>query len=473
MIHKPLTRTFAFLLFISVLSNPTTAALIQDDRVTQMGSSPVLGRGYSLATNTIQSTCLKNIQLTVPSYDFTYNYQEMDLFLEANQSSSSGKANLINPTFRKYLEQFGLQLSTKNLSSKLKEQKQRKNQIVVSIQVNSYYASIDESQSQLSESAARLIKNTDFISFFSSCGSYYIKSIVRNALFISVFEFLSTGTKEDNQFVKQLELNMKGLQLDVLRPEVYTIDFKEKSFSQLAEERSLTISTAAFGIGADSDRTSKLVSHNISTFRAALQDALHAMQNMRTGKVTSIEVIPWVENSNFQHLVKLDFEEKRNLIQNAEFIAEIERIDRRLLNTYYKAKLCQKQIDSNWKQTVGGKRILKPIYAGRWVMNNRYNQEGIKLSDLDQLLSDNKVEQLLQRHRQFMFGGKFWGKGAGICTRQLLQDQMLKKNYQELKSCRDLDSKLITHKDYVVDNHCLPVLYSSGSKPVFLSKPVR
>ncbi|MCP4294715.1 MAG: hypothetical protein GY786_03830 [Proteobacteria bacterium] len=471
MIYKPFSRVFAFLLFISVLSHPITATLIQDDRVTQMGSSPVLGRGYSLATNTIQSTCLNNIQLTIPSYDFTYSYQEVDLFLEASQDPSSGKANLINPTFRKYLEKFGQKLSTKKLSSKLKDQKQRRNQIVVSIQVNSYYASIDESRSQLSESAARLIKNMDFISFFSSCGSYYIKSIVRNALFVSVFEFQSIGEKEDNQFVKQLELNMKGLQLDAHQPETYTIDSKEKSFSQLAGERSLTISTAAFGLGTD--RTSRLVSHNISTFRAALKDALHAMQNMRTGKVTSIEVIPWVENSNFQHLVKLDFEEKRNLIQNAEFIAEIERIDRRLLNTYYKAKLCQKQIDSNWKQTVGRKRILKPLYANRWVMNNRYNQEGIKLSDLDQLLSDNKVEQLLQRHRQFMFGGKLWGKGANTCTRQLLQDQMLKKNYQELKSCRDLDSTLIAHKDYVVDNHCLPVLYSSGSKPVFLSKPVR
>ena len=54
--------------FLSVQSqNPY---IISDDRVRSLDLSPVLGRGYSVMTNTFQSTCLVVDETTMPSYNY-------------------------------------------------------------------------------------------------------------------------------------------------------------------------------------------------------------------------------------------------------------------------------------------------------------------------------------------------------------------------------------------------------------------
>lgn len=49
------------------LAGPT---IIRDQMVQDLNVTPVLGRGYSIATNTMQSTCLTDVVLTDPSYNF-------------------------------------------------------------------------------------------------------------------------------------------------------------------------------------------------------------------------------------------------------------------------------------------------------------------------------------------------------------------------------------------------------------------
>ena len=44
--------------------------IIADDRIRSLDHSPVLGRGYSIMTNTFQSTCLIVEQTTVPSFNY-------------------------------------------------------------------------------------------------------------------------------------------------------------------------------------------------------------------------------------------------------------------------------------------------------------------------------------------------------------------------------------------------------------------
>ena len=48
--------------------------IISDDRVRSLDISPVLGRGYSVMTNTFQSTCLVVDQTTMPSYNYDCKY---------------------------------------------------------------------------------------------------------------------------------------------------------------------------------------------------------------------------------------------------------------------------------------------------------------------------------------------------------------------------------------------------------------
>ena len=44
--------------------------IIADDRVRSLDISPVLGRGYSIMTNSFQSTCLMVDETTIPSYNY-------------------------------------------------------------------------------------------------------------------------------------------------------------------------------------------------------------------------------------------------------------------------------------------------------------------------------------------------------------------------------------------------------------------
>src|SRR5215471_13928172 len=53
-------------------------SVIRDETLTDVGTTPVLGRGYSLATNTFQSICMKEIVKTKPSYDFKYKFEQID-----------------------------------------------------------------------------------------------------------------------------------------------------------------------------------------------------------------------------------------------------------------------------------------------------------------------------------------------------------------------------------------------------------
>jgi len=44
--------------------------IISDDRIRSLDVTPVLGRGYSVGTNSFQSTCLMIDEVTTPSYNY-------------------------------------------------------------------------------------------------------------------------------------------------------------------------------------------------------------------------------------------------------------------------------------------------------------------------------------------------------------------------------------------------------------------
>src|SRR5262245_35527750 len=69
---------YLFLALSLMVAAPAWAGptIIRDSRVKDLATTPVLGRGYSLSTNTFQSTCLKDVVVTEPSYDFQYLFKE-------------------------------------------------------------------------------------------------------------------------------------------------------------------------------------------------------------------------------------------------------------------------------------------------------------------------------------------------------------------------------------------------------------
>jgi hypothetical protein len=442
-----------------IQASPT---IIQDPRISNTGLTPMLGRGYSLSTNSFQSNCFSKIEKSIPSYDFVYQFSDKESFL--NDETEESSLNLILQKIATESFKHKIFKQTKNDQTEKASVK-----IIASIQLNSYYASLDESQATLSASAASLVKSKDLPGFFSSCGSYYIKSMIRNAVFLAEFQFESIESKSDLAFMKLLEANIKKFKLLQNNADLK----QENDFSFEAGKRKLTILVAAFGLGFNSDTA--LISYDFISFKAAIKSALIAMQNPDTGKVTAIEVIPWIENSQFQSLLFADdkentpqYEKKYNISLNAGILSEIEKVDRGLMDTYYKAKICRRFIDNNWKQNQENRMKLKPVYQNRYLMNNNDSSTGIRLATLDKYLSKERIEQFYQKHQTIIYG-KGKQLGARKCISELHKVGLENKNYRDLKPCFKIEKQLINFNDSLVDDYCMPVLFDKQLVPQAVS----
>jgi hypothetical protein len=351
--------------------------------------------------------------------------------------------------------------------------------IYVEINMDTYYASVDEAKSKMSSSAGMLLTNNDIPGFFSSCGSYYVRSLGRNAKFVSIFSYTSVEETKDAAFEAALEMSVKAFGVEGgARSSI------SSSVSQQASNKKLTITTNAYGLGKNEGAT--LISYDLETFKAAIKDAFISMQNPMTGKVTSMEIVPWVENTEFQSLIKLEkevpdpstggkpmllYKKKHILNLNAEFLAELERADRNLMNIFYKAKICQQDIRANWYK--GGK--LHPGFTNTQLVNNKFpgEPEPFTLGQLDKMLSDANVSKLLDDEEMFMYGkvstgtggGGGGGKGANVCIEKLLESGMFTLSWRNVKECRAMRDKLSAVMNEKIDNYCMPQLARPKSEP--------
>jgi hypothetical protein len=60
------------LLPVATNANPY---IISDERARSLDVTPVLGRGYSVMTNSFQTTCLEFTDITVPSFNYACKYR--------------------------------------------------------------------------------------------------------------------------------------------------------------------------------------------------------------------------------------------------------------------------------------------------------------------------------------------------------------------------------------------------------------
>jgi hypothetical protein len=443
------------LLFItlveSIFAGPT---IIRDNRIYDLAMTPVLGRGYSIATNTFQSTCMKDIKITEPSYDFKYTFESTEDLKATKQTTTVG-GNVD-------LGHLLLSVKARTMSTDSQGKETFFHNIMVNINMDTYYASVDESKTSLGDAPKTLLLNNDIPGFFHSCGSYYARSIGRNARFVSVFTYSHDKTTRDKEF----EIALKGFAGTITKllggPESKTSVgsvFSQK-FSQLAEKKNLIITTQAWGLGKS--QNAALVSYDLPTFKAAIKDAFISMQNPMTGRVTTMEVIPWVENAEFQTFIKLEedtknekgekmllFEKKHILNLNSEFLARIERTDRKMMDIYYKAIICKQIIDSRWKR--GG--VFLPGLQEAEIRNNR-NENVIKVGRLDSELSQGKIDDLLRQEEDFMYGKD----GGAECMKQIMKEGIFRMSWRDILVCKNLRTKFATTMNEIIDDYCMPSL---------------
>ncbi|MBT4527387.1 MAG: hypothetical protein HOC24_12615 [Deltaproteobacteria bacterium] len=509
-----------------VSAGPT---IIRDGRITDTAMTPVLGRGYSVGTNTFQSTCMQDVITTEPSYDLVYTFEsmksksstdstrarqtsntsEVGRTTSSNNSSSYRGWGIKKSSSSQYRTAYKRKVARSGSSRVTEKGTSYKHIIEVNVNLISYYASVDEAQSILSQSASNLLQSRDIIGFFSSCGPYYVRSIGREATFLSFFEYETTTTERDTAFESTLESQIKGFRsvarqssrgsnwfgrsrsnsnsTDRTDFSYSASDKSQSTFNSKAENKNLTITSYAFGLGISED--AQVLSFDIGSFKRAIGDAFKSMQNARTGKVINMEVVPWVENTQFQNLIELEqeadeyepvldaagqpvldaegnptqrlkpavmlYEKKMLLNENAEFIIEIDRVDRNIMNMYYKAKLCRRNIEANWKRG----RELKEEYVGALIQNKRYLDKTIPIETLDEVVSNENVNAIYDTHKTFMYGtDKKKAGGASVCMNEIMKKGIFKVSYRAIESCQPVIQNMGEIQNEVIENYCMPEL---------------
>ena len=504
----------AIVIAVGLIAGPT---IVRDNRVTDLAITPVLGRGYSIGTNTYQSICLKDVRLTEPSYDMQYRFEESTVERETKETRAREELKKSSlkysweqrksggwgggSSYSKYSTDRTRERSAKSVT--IDGVKWFNHDIFVTIDLFSYYASVDESRSKMSDSSVALLLTNDIPGFFSSCGPFYVRSIGRAAKFISKFTYRTREETKDQSFETKLKTALQSFSTATKRSSSWgrttttttTLSKKDeqqlvqaREFNSLARERQLIIETSAYGLGKNEGAT--LIAYDIDTFRNAIKDGFKAMQSPRTGRVATMEVVPWVENTEFQALVKLQrspdeyetikdaegkpvldkdgnpqkvlkkkgkllYEKKIILTMNAEFIMEVERADRNLMNMYYKAKLCRNTIDATWKQE-GGDKLMEE-FANSRVVNNRFPDKTMLLSDLDKKITEDKLNSLLKKEVDFMYGPD-GESGANKCIREIMDKGIFDYRYQEHESCQNLLKQMGEIQDELIEYYCMPVL---------------
>ena len=372
------------------------SAVIRDQRLTDLSLTPVLGRGYSLATNTYQSACLTEVKVTEPSYDFSYRFKEITKDktgkFVAGTAPGSTLTSIGDGEEQDVLNEV-IALSMQNTETKTEKTKH----LMVSLNVDTYYASVDEAASPLAESAQELLTSMDFPGFFAACGPYYIRGITRNAKYLGLVTWKEVGGSQ-KMTAGMIQQQLTGADSS---PGMRSQGVINKTTDTSSTDSELTIFVRGWGIGKNG--SGSLVATTIEEFKSSIKDAFISMQTPLTGRATTMELVPWVENVSFQRYAKIEGEDlidkkpvpmyrkKDVLTNNAEFMTEAQRAARVRLQNYYFAKTCRKHLREKFYSR--GK-LGSP---DRQLLNLKTRKPGITLGALDKALKPKMIDGLFDK----------------------------------------------------------------------------
>ncbi|HEY8207891.1 MAG TPA: hypothetical protein VIG99_10455, partial [Myxococcaceae bacterium] len=312
-------------------------SMLVDGRIWSAREAPSLGRGYSLSTNTFRSTCLESAPGTHPTTDLSYDFVQIEDEVDAvSKLRTAWSVGFVQDWMRAF-SQMG------------RANGQVAKNILVLLDVSTYYASVDESRSSLSASARGILRDQGVPAFFSACGSAYVRGVTRSAQLVSVLTYFQAwdAPARDLPFEAGLRRQLLATELNDDQPA-----------RELPGYRRPTISTQAWGLGRTGGVT--LVSSDIPTFKASIKDAFKAMNGPLAGRVTSMEVVPWVENPDFLAQIRIEDPDRLEdqvvpaqtkkdiLTTNGELLVEAEDAARARLDAFYRARLCRAAIHERW-----------------------------------------------------------------------------------------------------------------------------
>ncbi len=503
---------YCVLLIILLISPGLTASprIISDNRIEDLNGFPTLGRGYSMNSNTLQSMCFKSVQKSKPTFDLNYDIEEItDEYLK--KLLISDKNRIQNTRLNVFINKY---YQTGEVSE---NKKYTLKNLIVKVEVNQYYYSMDETHSNLSESVKELLKKKQYVTFFNSCGHFYIRSVGTFSTYYALLQYRLTGEGYD-EFRGNLEKGLfnfyeeNGGTPAVLKPDPSKKGKKNSignpDSSKLRDDSKFRgLKVYVQGIGLSTGNPVNLIPVNISQFRKTVQEAVKLMQAPDAGLVSSIEVVPWMENPEFGNILLnaenqggRQFIKQQRIEENTGVITEIYRKSKQQLELYNISSMCRRVIVDHYADKSEGSlyrslfgqgiiikekkkefTLMDPMiirqlidkkirkYDGnRTVFFNLSNENDsngyITLNDYIKYFHGNPPERFLEINRNYLNGEN--DDGALDCINKLY-DKIDEISYRNVPSCvRALRN--VELSSTFVNQYCLP----KPVKVVYEGEPV-
>lgn len=280
-----ISRHVLLLASLLLVSFPRAMAnvIISDYRIGNRDVTPVLGRGFSLATGNFQSTCLIFEGIPDPTYDLDYYFYGVE--------SRSGFTEVTNSKISSSLN-FGIVKQKMEMEYQRDVARQSTSHFMfVVLRADRYYETVDEGHSTLSKSASSILQNRDYVGFFQACGPAYIRSMRRSAELTAIFTYHSDSASLSAQFSLALEAELFGQS---------EASSESSSLSHSQFSSSLSAEVFTYGFKAEMSRAGNFVMREPADFKSMISYACSSLQDVDVGLVVSVEVVPWVNNLQFQ-----------------------------------------------------------------------------------------------------------------------------------------------------------------------------
>jgi hypothetical protein len=462
-------------LFITAVSSGLlkgSPKVIEDNRIENLNGFPTIGRGYSIYSNRLQSMCFEKIVKTKPTFDLDYELSVIneDFFKEIYVSGKDrlSKANLTQFLKKYYADQESAGGKTYHLQN-----------LLVNLEIKSYYYALDETSSRLSRSVRHLLERKQYVAFFNSCGHHYVRAVGSFSTYVALLQYRQSDDREkDSEFKKNLE---KG---------IFNFHGKKKpgkEFTDAAEYRGLRVYIK--GVGLSKGNMVNLIPVDIDQFRQTIQDAVKLMQDPNSGVISSIEIVPWIENPELVSFIGKDVKEgerqfvrQQKLESNTGVIKEINRISTQQVEQFYKASMCRKHLYEKYvdresrqkydswlgldikekKFTTLTELIDQKVIKFDMDRTMFYNQSNENDSDLfisiDEFIRyfvKNPPDGILKQNKEYLYGTGDKGDGALDCINKIYDTGLDKADYRRIPSCvRAMKyNRLGTN---FLDQYCMP-----------------
>jgi hypothetical protein len=491
-----MSRKLSFIIVIAVvlfysIKIQSAPLLITDNRIENLNGFPTIGRGYSLHSNKLQSICFKTIEKTKPTFDLNYELQEVDdkFFRQISVSdkdrlSKSRLFNFVKKYYKEYEDEGKGSYPLKNL--------------IVRLEVNTYYYALDETQSILSDSVEKLLEREQYVSFFNSCGQYYVRAVGSFSTYLALIQYRMSGDPErDKEFNNMLE---KGLFKFSGHDKM-----EMKKIEEIADVRDLRVFIEGTGLTKKGGEIVNLIPLDINQFRKTVQDAVKLMQEPNSGIISSMEVVPWVENPNFiaslqkerkiktaqgevvEKSPKMQFIRQQRLIANSGVITEINNISNMQIEKYNIATMCLKGLFSDYVDEegrdlfdnlrgikkvkkfeslidiIGIERKIRKYDMDKTMFYNLADENNprlyLSLRDFIRYFAQNDPIDIFVKNGEYLYGPGWpieGGGGALDCIKTLLDKGLDNVDYREIKVCRNALEKSSKSEYNFVNQYCLP-----------------